>query len=207
MKKWLILIALSLPLLFSFSCSNTNEEKESSMFDLPPSEEIAVLDTTEGAIVLGFYPDVAPNHVENFKKLANENFYDETKFHRVIFGFMVQGGCPNTKDPDKLPYEWGRGGPGYTIDAEFNSKRHVRGTLSMARSSDPNSAGSQFFICHGDAPHLDGSYTAFGYVLDGMNVVDTIAESEVVGDRPVDPVTLKTVRIMPVSEWEEKKKS
>src|SRR5947207_13877406 len=109
--------------------------------------EAAVIKTTEGEMVLEFWPDVAPGHVENFKKLAKQGFYDGTCFHRVIKGFMIQGGDPNTKD-DSTKGTWGQGGPGYTVNAEFNSKHHARGILSMARAQDPKSAGSQFFISH-----------------------------------------------------------
>jgi cyclophilin family peptidyl-prolyl cis-trans isomerase len=135
-------------------------------------EEVAVLDTNQGQIILKFFPKSAPNHVENFKKLAKKGFYDGVKFHRVIPGFMIQGGDPNTKT-GKGPA--GQGGPGYTINAEFNSIKHKRGILSMARTSDPNSAGSQFFIMHADSPNLDGQYSAFGQVVKGMDVVDKIA--------------------------------
>ena len=109
------------------------------------TKEVAVLTTSEGEMVLEFWPDVAPGHVENFKKLAKQGFYDGTAFHRVIKGFMIQGGDPTTKDAAKES-QWGTGGPGYKIKAEFNKKPHTAGVLSMARSNDPNSAGSQFFI-------------------------------------------------------------
>src|ERR1700690_2503952 len=120
--------------------------------------EVAVIKTNYGEMTLAFWPDVAPKTVENFKKLARAGFYDGTAFHRIINGFMIQGGCPNTKKGAKgVP---GTGGPGYQIKAEFNKKTHARGVISMARSSDPDSAGSQFFIVHGDAKFLDGQYTA-----------------------------------------------
>ena len=119
--------------------------------------EVAVLQTSEGTMVLEFWPDVAPGHVENFKKLAEQGFYDGTCFHRVIKGFMIQGGCPLGA---------GTGGPGYTIKAEFNATPHEAGVLSMARTNDPNSAGSQFFICLGKQPSLDRQYTAFGKTAD-----------------------------------------
>ena len=110
------------------------------------ASEVAVITTTEGTMVVGFWPDVAPNTVANFKKLASQGFYDGTAFHRIIKGFMIQGGDPNTKDPAKEDV-YGQGGPGYSIKAEFNSRSHETGVISMARSNDPNSAGSQFFIC------------------------------------------------------------
>lgn len=132
----------------------------------------AVLETNLGTIVVSFFPDKAPKHVAAFKKLVEDGFYEGTKFHRVIPGFMIQGGDPNTKSGDRHLY--GTGGPGYSIPAEFNDKRHTRGVLSAARSSDPNSAGSQFFLMVADAPHLDGQYSAFGEVVEGMDVVDAI---------------------------------
>ena len=138
------------------------------------NNEIAVIKTTEGEMVLEFWPDVAPKTVENFKALARKGFYDGTCFHRVIKGFMIQGGDPLTKDPSRES-QWGTGGPGHKVKAEFNERHHDRGVLSMARSAHPDSAGSQFFICLGRVPHLDGQYTAFGKVTKGIEVVDKIA--------------------------------
>lgn len=138
-------------------------------------EEVGVIETKFGKIVLKFRPDKAPKHVENFKKLANKGFYNGTLFHRVIPGFMIQGGDPNTKDSDKSMY--GMGGPGYQIDAEFNNLNHKRGVLSMARSQDVNSAGSQFYICVGDSDFLNRQYTAFGEAVEGMDVADKIVNS------------------------------
>jgi peptidyl-prolyl cis-trans isomerase B (cyclophilin B) len=129
-------------------------------------------------MTIEFWPDVAPGTVENFKHLAREGFYDGTAFHRIVRGFMIQGGDPLTKDAGAED-RWGTGGPGYTIKAEFNDRRHVRGVLSMARSQDPDSAGSQFFICLDDASFLDGKYTAFGRVVKGDAVLGQI------GDTPV----------------------
>ena len=117
-------------------------------------------------MVVEFWPDVAPNTVANFKKLASQGFYDGTCFHRVIKDFMIQGGDPLTKDPSKEAM-WGTGGPGYQIKAEFNDRSHTRGVISMARSQDPDSAGSQFFICHGNPTFLDHQYTAFGKLIKG----------------------------------------
>jgi len=159
--------------------------------------EVAVIKTSEGEMVLEFWPDVAPGHVENFKKLANKGFYDGTAFHRVIKGFMIQGGDPNTKDPNKQS-QWGMGGPGHQIKAEFNDKAHVRGVLSMARSNDPNSAGSQFFICHGEPRFLDGQYTAFGKLIKGDDVLEKIATTKTLpGDRPVKRMNVESVKIVP----------
>lgn len=166
-----------------------------------PDEEVAVITTDLGDMVVRFWPDVAPKTVENFKKLANEEFYDRTAFHRVIRGFMIQGGDPNTKPgADGTP---GTGGPGYHIAAEFNDRRHERGVLSMARSQNPDSAGSQFFIVHEDAPHLDGSYTAFGRVVRGDEVLEAIATSPVGGSEgstPRERREVKKIRIVPALE-------
>jgi len=132
----------------------------------------AVLETNFGRIVFELLPNPAPETVRNFVKLAQSSFYDGTLFHRVIPGFMIQGGDPNTKKPDKS--KWGVGGPGHTIKAEFNSKSHLRGIVSMARAMDPNSAGSQFFIVTTDSTFLDRQYTVFGQVTEGMDVADKI---------------------------------
>jgi cyclophilin family peptidyl-prolyl cis-trans isomerase len=154
------------------------------------AETRAVIETKFGNIELKFFPDVAPNHVKNFIDLAKKGFYDGTIFHRVIPGFMIQGGDPNTKNPDKSKY--GMGGPGYTIKAEFNDKHHKRGTLSMARSANPDSAGSQFFICVADSPFLDKQYTVFGEVVSGMDVVDKIVnQKRDKRDNPIERVEMK----------------
>ncbi len=135
-------------------------------------EKVAVIDTNFGRIVLKFFPKLAPGHVKNFETLAGKKFYDGTKFHRVIPGFMIQGGDPNTKPG--ATGQPGTGGPGYSINAEFSSTHHSRGMLSMARSADPDSAGSQFFITVADASNLDNQYSLFGQVVQGMDVVDKI---------------------------------
>jgi peptidyl-prolyl cis-trans isomerase B (cyclophilin B) len=140
--------------------------------------EAAHITTTEGEMVIEFWPDVAPKTVENFKALAKKGFYDGTCFHRIIQGFMIQGGDPLTKHASREG-EWGTGGPGYTIKAEFNGRPHQRGVISMARSSHPDSAGSQFFICDGDAPFLDRQYTAFGKLVKGEDVLAKIAGTPV----------------------------
>lgn len=156
--------------------------------------EVAVIETTLGTIEVGFFPDKAPGHVKNFKDLAEKGFYNGTAFHRVIPGFMIQGGDPNSKSQDKSSH--GTGGPGYTIDAEFNDTPHNRGVLSMARSQDPNSAGSQFFIVVKDSHFLDGQYTVFGEVLDGMDVADEIVNSPRDGnDNPDERIEMTTVKI------------
>ena len=143
-------------------------------------KEVAVIKTTAGEMVIELLADAAPQTVENFKKLARQGFYDGTAFHRIVKGFMIQGGDPLTKDAT-MASRWGTGGPGDQIKAEFNEQSHVRGVVSMARSQHPDSAGSQFFICLGDAKFLDRQYTAFGRLLKGDDVLGQI------GDTPVTP--------------------
>jgi peptidyl-prolyl cis-trans isomerase B (cyclophilin B) len=168
----------------------------------PPPAENALIQTSYGDITIAFWPDVAPKTVENFKKLARAGFYDGTAFHRIIKGFMIQGGCPNTKAGGQgMP---GTGGPGYQIKAEFNGKSHVRGVISMARSSSPDSAGSQFFIVHGPAAFLDRQYTAFGELIAGDDVLERIATVPTKGgggekSTPIDRIELKTVKIVPAA--------
>ena len=154
------------------------------------SNEIAVIETSLGNIEFELLEDVAPGHVQNFKDLANSDFYNGTTFHRVIPGFMVQGGDPNTKSDDRSSH--GMGGPGHTIKAEFNDEPHVRGIVSMARSQDPDSAGSQFFVVVKDSDFLDGQYTAFGKVISGMDVADKIVDSPRDDrDNPIDRIEMK----------------
>jgi peptidyl-prolyl cis-trans isomerase B (cyclophilin B) len=169
---------------------------------IPMSNEVAVIKTTEGDMVIEFWSDVAPNTVENFKKLAKQGFYNGTAFHRIIKGFMAQGGDPLTKDPTASA-RWGTGGPGYQIKAEFNSHSHQRGVISMARSNDPDSAGSQFFLVLGDASFLDGKYTAFGHLIKGDDVLGKIGDTPVTssgGDeasKPTKRIEIKSVDIVP----------
>ena len=132
----------------------------------------AIIKTSFGNIKFNLVPDIAPETVRNFSQLTKSGFYDGTLFHRIIPGFMIQGGDPNTKNPDKST--WGQGGPGYNLKAEFNTRSHLRGIVSMARSTDPDSAGSQFFIVTSDSTFLDRQYTAFGEVVEGMEVADKI---------------------------------
>lgn len=155
----------------------------------------AKIQTKHGDIEIEFFPDVAPKHVENFKKLASSGFYDDSLFHRIVPGFVIQGGDPLTKSAANKG-RWGTGGPGWNINAEFNKKPHSRGMLSMARSMDPNSAGSQFFIVLKDSNFLDGQYTVFGKVTSGMDVVDKIAALKTdANDAPVDPEQAKMVKV------------
>ncbi len=165
-----------------------------------PAAENAVIKTSYGEITLAFWPEVAPKTVENFKKLAREGFYDGTAFHRIIKGFMIQGGCPNTKvGAHGTP---GTGDPGYKLKAEFNAKSHVRGVISMARAQHPDSAGCQFFICHGDAKFLDRQYTAFGQVVKGDDVLEKIAnvptKSGGGGEKstPIERVAVESIKIV-----------
>lgn len=152
------------------------------------------IEMENGGVMKGeLYDDIAPITVENFEKLAGDGFYDGLTFHRVIPGFMIQGGCPNGN---------GTGGPGHTIKGEFasngvkNDLKHTTGVLSMARTMDPNSAGSQFFIMVADAPHLDGEYAAFGKILEGMEIAQDIAKAERdYMDKPVDPIVIKTITV------------
>jgi cyclophilin family peptidyl-prolyl cis-trans isomerase len=147
----------------------------------------AEIETNMGTFSFELYPDVAPQTVASFVKLAKEGFYDGLIFHRIIDGFMIQGGDPTGT---------GTGGPGYTIKAEFSDKKHVAGTVSMARSANPDSAGSQFFVCLAPASHLDGQYTVFGQVVDGMDVVSAIGKVKTgPQDRPVEDVVMKKVTI------------
>ena len=163
------------------------------------TKEVAVITTTEGVIVVEFWTDAAPKTIANFKKLAKSGFYDGTCFHRVIKGFMIQGGDPLTKDP-AAESRWGSGDPGYKIDAEFNDHPHVRGVISMARSQDPNSAGSQFFICHGSPSFLDHQYTTFGKLIKGDDVLEKIATTPThPQDRPDKRMGVISIKIVPAS--------
>jgi cyclophilin family peptidyl-prolyl cis-trans isomerase len=173
---------------------------ESFLLDGP--HDVAVLTLRGlGEIRIELLPELAPKTVANFVQLAEAGFYDGTQFHRVIPGFMLQGGDPNTKDDDAR--EFGKGGPGYTIDDEFSPLPHRRGIVSMANSGSPNTGGSQFFILHGDAPHLNGRHAAFGRVVDGMDVVDAATEVEIdtygrfgPRDRPhPEPVLIESIRV------------
>ncbi|MEO8439397.1 MAG: peptidylprolyl isomerase [Spartobacteria bacterium] len=165
-------------------------------------KEVAVLKTSEGEIVVEFWPELAPQTVANFKKLALEGFYDGTLFHRIVAGFMIQGGDPLTKDPSKESL-WGQGGPAHTVPDEFNERPHLRGVISMAHTDRPNSAGSQFFICLGTASQLDRQFTAFGKVIKGLDVLDKIGRTPVTRgpdgqlSKPKVRVALESVKIVP----------
>jgi peptidyl-prolyl cis-trans isomerase B (cyclophilin B) len=146
------------------------------------------METSMGTIKLKFFPEAAPIHVQNFIHLANKGFFNGLTFHRIIDGFVIQGGCPKGD---------GTGGPGYRIKAEFNNIKHQLGVLSMARSQEPDSAGSQFFICLGDLPNLDGKYTVFGTTIEGIDVVKAIGKVATdASDKPLKPVIMKSVKIV-----------
>ena len=178
-------------------------------------DTILIMETSSGKLIFEFFPDDAPKHVENFIKLSKDGVYTDTMFHRIIDGFMIQGGDPQTKEMQISMNTWGTGNPGYTIDAEFNDIKHNRGILSMARSSDPNSAGSQFFIVHEDSHFLDGQYTVFGRIIsdESFETLDRIAslptlhsetgtQGDPQGDIPLNPVftTITDIEILSRSE-------
>jgi peptidyl-prolyl cis-trans isomerase B (cyclophilin B) len=200
MKLLFLTVALGLTLGLTGAQGADEPKKEETK--KVNTNEVAVLTTAEGDMVLEFWSDVAPKTVENFKKLAKEGFYDGTCFHRIIKGFMIQGGDPKTKNA-ALESEWGTGDPGYKIKAEFNERSHQKGVISMARSQNPDSAGCQFFICDGNASFLDRQYTAFGKLIKGEDVLDKIAATPVAGSRsgekskPTKRVDLKSVKIVP----------
>jgi peptidyl-prolyl cis-trans isomerase B (cyclophilin B) len=202
MKLTLLCCALGLAFVAAPVRSEEKKEEKKNTAAVSEPKEVAVFKTSEGEMVAEFWSDVAPKTVENFKKLAKSGFYDGTAFHRILKGFMAQGGDPLTKDPSKEA-AWGTGDPGYKIKAEFNKKLHERGVLSMARSSDPDSAGSQFFICFGSASQLDGKYTAFGKIIKGEAVLDKLANVPVTrsssgeNSKPVNRVALESVKIVP----------
>ena len=193
MKTLRLCLLSALAVVAALTLSSCNQMKESSAAGTPR----AIIHTNYGDMTVEFWPDVAPRTVDNFLKLSREKFYDGSAFHRVIKGFMIQGGCPNSKVGARgTP---GTGGPGYMVKAEFNNRAHVKGVLSMARSSDPDSAGSQFFICHGDASFLNNKYTAFGKLVSGEEVLNKIANIRCVGmegSTPTERVEISSVEIV-----------
>ena len=208
---WIGILALSVGVVTALAQTDKKEEKSDAKKETPKQEEkkvnaevkeVAVIKTSQGEMVVEFWSDVAPKTVENFKKLANKGFYDGTCFHRIVKGFMIQGGDPLTKDASQEE-RFGTGDPGYKIKAEFNNRSHQRGVLSMARSSDPDSAGSQFFVCLGDASFLDNKYTAFGKVLKGDDVLGKIGDIPTAFNRgekskPTIRVNVESVKIVPL---------
>ncbi len=207
MRCFLITGLLSLGLgLTAGYCQNEKKENKTE----PTKEEqksvstneVAIIKTSAGEMTVEFWSDVAPKTVENFKTLAKKGFYDGTAFHRIIKGFMIQGGDPLTKDAT-AEARWGTGDPGYKIKAEFNERPHVKGVLSMARSANPDSAGSQFFIVLDAAPHLDRKYTAFGKVSKGLDVLEAIGNTPVgqsasgEPSKPQKRIEVQSIKIVP----------
>ena len=178
------------------------EEKKEDTSPVSTGNEVAVIKTSEGDMVVEFWTDAAPNTIENFKKLARAAFYNGTIFHRIVKAFMIQGGDPNSKDPSK-ENRYGEGGPGYKIKAEFNDHLHERGVISMAREPDPDSAGSQFFICLAPVPRLDHQYTTFGKLIKGDDVLAKIGDTPVsrnsMGEmsKPTKRVGIEKIDIVP----------
>jgi peptidyl-prolyl cis-trans isomerase B (cyclophilin B) len=193
---------LAVALFLSAALFAAEETKENPPMNA--SDEVAVIKTSEGDMVVQFWNDAAPNTIENFKKLARSGFYDGTIFHRIVKGFMIQGGDPNSKDLGKES-SYGQGGPGYKIKAEFNDRSHERGVISMARSSDPDSAGSQFFICLASVPRLDHQYTTFGKLIKGDDVLEKIGDTPVTrsntgeNSKPTKRVVIESIKIVPAS--------
>jgi peptidyl-prolyl cis-trans isomerase B (cyclophilin B) len=194
------LSSLAVALLLSSTLFAAEENKENPPMNA--SNEVAVIKTSEGDMVVRFWNDAAPNTIANFKKLAHSGFYDGTIFHRIVKGFMIQGGDPNSQDPGKES-SYGQGGPGYKIKAEFNDRSHERGVISMARSSDPDSAGSQFFICLASVPRLDRQYTTFGKLIKGDDVLEKISGTPVMrsstgeNSKPTKRVVIESIKIVP----------
>jgi peptidyl-prolyl cis-trans isomerase B (cyclophilin B) len=189
-----------LMLLIASSIFAVEEKKETTPMN--SSNEVAMIKTSEGDMVVQFWTDAAANTVENFKKLARQGFYDGTIFHRIVKGFMIQGGDPNSKDPAK-ENSYGEGGPGYNIKAEFNDHSHDRGVISMARGPDPDSAGSQFFICLAPVHRLDHQYTTFGKLIKGQDVLEKIGDAPVTRNnmgepsKPTKRIVIESIKIVP----------
>src|SRR6266700_1528400 len=178
------------------------EEKKEEKTSVNTSNEVAIIKTSEGDMVIQFWTDAAPNTIENFKKLARQGFYDGTIFHRIVKDFMIQGGDPNSKDPAK-ENSYGQGGPDYKIKAEFNDHPHDRGVISMARAADPDSAGSQFFICLAPVRRLDHQYTTFGTLIKDDDVLEKIGDTPVTRSssgeqsKPTKRVVIESIKIVP----------
>jgi peptidyl-prolyl cis-trans isomerase B (cyclophilin B) len=198
MKSLLFSLFATAALVFAGSASAADEKPAAKEVT---SKEVAVIKTSAGEMVVAFWPDVAPKTVENFLKLAKGGFYDGTAFHRIIKGFMIQGGDPQTKDPAKEEM-YGTGGSGENVKAEFNDRKHVLGVISMARSANPDSASSQFFLCLGPVSQLDGKYTAFGKLIKGEDVLEKIGDTPVGMNRgemskPKERVVIESIKVVP----------
>jgi peptidyl-prolyl cis-trans isomerase B (cyclophilin B) len=196
----LTLLCCLVGLALGVTQARSEEKKEKAPMN-ESKAEVAVMKTSEGEMVFQFWPEVAPKTVENFKKLARSGFYDGTAFHRIVKGFMAQGGDPLTKDPSKES-RYGSGDPGYSIKAEFNDRSHERGVLSMARSNNPDSAGSQFFICLAHVPRLDHQYTTFGKLIKGDDVLTKIGDTPVTfangeNSKPTKRIAIESLKIVP----------
>ena len=197
--KLSIFAAVLLGLISGVTHLRAEEKKESPM---NASNEVAVIKTNEGDMVIQFWTDAAPKTVENFKKLSRAGFYDGTIFHRIVKNFMIQGGDPLSKDPSKED-RYGSGGPGYKIKAEFNDHSHERGVISMAREPEPDSAGSQFFICLAPVTRLDHQYTTFGKLIKGDDVLENIGAAEVSRNssgemsKPTQRIVIESIKIVP----------
>jgi peptidyl-prolyl cis-trans isomerase B (cyclophilin B) len=194
-----LLIVAALLLSSAVFAAEEKKEEKTSMNTL---KEVAIIKTSEGEMVVQFWTDAAPNTIQNFKKLARQSFYDGTIFHRIVKEFMIQGGDPNSKDPAKEE-SYGQGGPGYKIKAEFNDHSHERGVISMARGPDPDSAGSQFFICLAPVHRLDHQYTTFGKLIKGEDVLEKIGDIPVTRNsageisKPTKRVVIESIKIVP----------
>jgi peptidyl-prolyl cis-trans isomerase B (cyclophilin B) len=205
MKQLLLAVALVFGVAVGLSAfaadADTKDTKKEESKTTVNTNEVAVIKTSLGEMVLEFWPDVAPKTVENFKTLAKKGFYDGTCFHRVIKDFMIQGGDPLTKE-EANSARWGTGDPGYKIKAEFNDRSHTKGVISMARSAHPDSAGCQFFICHGSPSFLDHKYTTFGKLIKGEDVLDKIAVTpcgpggDGAASRPLTRVNVDSIKIV-----------
>lgn len=205
MYRFTFITAIIAVLAILAACGQQNNGEEMQTEQLTPGEPVTgdslvVIETTMGTIMIELFTEQAPGHSENFKKLVRDGFYNGTTFHRVIPGFVIQGGDPNSRSDDRSLH--GRGGPGYTIPAEIGIE-HKRGYVAAARLGDAvnperESSGSQFYICLVDIPNLDGEYTVFGRVYDGMDVVDRIAQVDTdAADNPVERVEMNTVTLIP----------
>src|ERR1043166_3267012 len=188
----------------ALAVTGAGEEKKQKETPMNAANEVAIIQTSEGDMVVQFWTDAAPKTIENFKKLARSGFYNGTIFHRIVKNFVIQGGGPNSKDPAKED-SYGAGGPGYKIKAEFNDHPHERGVISMAREPDQDSAGSQFFICLAPVHRLDHQYTTFGKVIKGDDVLNKIGDTPVERNgqgemsKPIKRIVINKIDIVPAS--------
>jgi peptidyl-prolyl cis-trans isomerase B (cyclophilin B) len=198
---WVGFVFAGAILVMVAGCGKSKKEAIQEVIPTNAADEVAVIKTSEGEMVMQFWTDAAPNTIENFKKLGRSGFYDGTVFHRIVKGFMIQGGDPQSEDPSKEE-RYGTGGPGYKIKAEFNDHSHERGVISMAREPDPDSAGSQFFICLAPVTRLDHQYTTFGKLIKGDDVLGKIGDTAVTmshGEmsKPTKRVVIESIKIVP----------